>query len=126
QAVVQGSHISYCKGGGIKVLGGQIRNIQITGNDIEYNFDLKAAESADIWFDVADGTISEGTIAGNTIQGRPSPGGANIRFIGPPSRTDRYPIGLWTISGNLIGNQTVNIHLRNARGIAITGNQIYT
>jgi len=126
QAVIQGSHISYCKGGGIKILGGQIRNIQITGNDIEYNFDLKAPESADIWFDVADGTISEGTIASNTIQGRPSPGGANIRFVGPPVAGDRYPISLWTISGNLIGNQTVNIHLRNARGIAITGNHIYT
>ncbi|MDP6779017.1 MAG: right-handed parallel beta-helix repeat-containing protein, partial [Candidatus Latescibacteria bacterium] len=35
QIIVAGSHISYCRRGGIKAIGSQIRNIQITGNDIE-------------------------------------------------------------------------------------------
>jgi parallel beta-helix repeat protein len=126
QAIIQGSHISYCKGGGIKIVGGAIRNFQITGNDIEYNYDPAAAESADIWFDLREGSVAEGTIASNTIQAQASPGGANIRFIGPERPVQRGLMGLWSISGNLIGNQEVNIHLKNSRGIAITGNHIYT
>ncbi len=126
QSIIQGSHISYCKGGGIKVLDGEIRNFQITGNDIEYNYDVDAEASADIWFDIRNGTVAEGTIASNTIQARESPGGANIRFIGGEQPTHPTPMGLWTISGNLIGNQEVNIHLVRCRGIAISGNHIYS
>lgn len=126
QAIIQGSHISYNKGGGIKVLGGEIRNLHITGNDIEYNFDPEAEESADVWFDIREGSVAEGTIVSNTIQARPSPGGANIRFLGPERPEERTHMGLWSITGNLIGNQTVNIHLDQCRGIAITGNHIYT
>lgn len=126
QAIVQGSHISYCKGGGIKIVDGEIRNFQITGNDIEYNFDPEAEASADIWFDIREGTVAEGTIASNTIQARPSPGGANIRFVGPAEPKHRTPMSMWTISGNVIGNQEVNIHLENCQGVAISGNHIYT
>lgn len=126
QSIIQGSHISYCKGGGIKVLDGEIRNFQITGNDIEYNYDVDAEASADIWFDIRNGTVAEGTIASNTIQARDSRGGANIRFIGSEQPTHPTPMGLWTISGNLIGNQEVNIHLVRCRGIAISGNHIYS
>lgn len=126
QAIIQGSHISYNKGGGIKIQGGAIRNFQITGNDIEYNYDLEAEASADIWFDMREGSVAEGTIASNTIQAKPSPGGANIRFLGPERPEQQTRMGLWTISGNLIGNQTTNIHLTHCRGIAITGNHIYT
>ncbi len=126
QSIIQGSHISYCKRGGIKVLDGEIRNFQITGNDIEYNYDTEAEESADIWFDIRNGTVAEGTIASNTIQARDSRGGANIRFIGAEQPTHPTPMGLWTISGNLIGNQEVNIHLVRCRGIAISGNHIYS
>lgn len=126
QAIIQGSHISYNKGGGIKIVGGEIRNFQITGNDIEYNYDTEADASADIWFDVRDGSVAEGTIASNTIQARPSPGGANIRFHGPERPEQRARMGLWSITGNLIGNQTTNVHLENCRGITLTGNHIYT
>lgn len=126
QAIIQGSHISYNKGGGIKVVGGEIRNFQITGNDIEYNYDLDAEQSADVWFDLREGSLAEGTIASNTIQARPSPGGANIRMVGPERPEQRTQMGLWSITGNLIGSQTVNVHLENCRGIAITGNHIYT
>jgi polygalacturonase len=33
---------------------------------------------------------------------------------------------LWTIAGNLIGSQENNIHLTSARGMAISGNVIYS
>jgi hypothetical protein len=121
QAIVQGSHISYCKGGGIKVSGSEIRNLQITGNDIEYNYDLKAKESADVWIDVSEGSVREGSIVSNTIQAKISPGGANVRFTGPD---DANKVGLWTITGNHISNQMVNVHLKNCRGIVLTGNSI--
>lgn len=126
QTIIQGNHISYCKGGGIKIDGGSIRNFHVTGNDIEYNYDLAAPESADIWFDLREGSVAEGTIASNTIQAVVSPGGANIRFIGPGRPEQQGLMGLWSITGNLIGNQEVNIHLKHARGITIAGNHIYT
>lgn len=126
QAIIHGSHISYCKGGGIKIVDGEIRNFQITGNDIEYNFDPDAEQSADIWFDIRNGTVAEGTISSNTIQAKVSPGGANIRFIGPKAASHPTPMSMWTISGNIIGSQTVNVHLVRCRGMALTGNHIYS
>jgi hypothetical protein len=126
QTIIQGNHISYNKRGGIRIDGGSIRNFHVTGNDIEYNYDLNAPESADIWFDLRKGSVAEGTIASNTIQAVVSPGGANIRFIGPGRPEQQGLMGLWSITGNLIGNQEVNIHLVHARGITIAGNHIYT
>src|SRR5690606_34132129 len=58
----------------------------------------------------------------NTIQARPSPGGANIRFTGPSDNSNK--VGLWTITGNHISSQEVNILLQNSRGISITGNNL--
>lgn len=126
QSIVTANHISYCKGGGLRVFGGEVRDLQITGNDIEYNYDIEAETSADVWIDVADGSVEEGTISGNTIQAKPSPNGANIRFEAPVKPEERGRAGLWTISGNLIGSQTTNIHLKNTTGVAVTGNHIYT
>ena len=121
QFIISDSHISYCKKGGIKVVNSEIRNFQITGNDIEYNCDPDGPASADILVDCTQGgSVREGTISGNTIQAIPSPGGANIRFLGLSSNPDK--IGLWSISGNHISNQEVNVHLENTRGINITGN----
>ena len=121
QFIISDSHISYCKKGGIKVVNSEIRNFQITGNDVEYNCDPEGIPSADILVDCTQsGSVREGTISGNTIQAIPSPGGANIRFLGLNSNPDK--IGLWSITGNHISNQEVNIHLENPRGISITGN----
>jgi len=115
------SHISYCLQGGIKVVGSEIRNFQITGNDIEYNFAPDGPPVADIWIDFAGkGSVREGAISGNTIQALLSPGGANIRFSGNPANADK--VGTWSITGNHIANQEVNIHLSHARGVSITGN----
>ena len=125
QSNVCDNHISYNKAGGIKVLGSEIRNLQITGNDIEYNYDPDAEESADIWIETLDGRIREGTIIGNTIQAMPSPGGANVRFrgLGP---NNREHVGNWGVSGNLISSQNVNVHIQYARGIALSGNSFFS
>jgi len=126
QAVITGSHISYCKGGGIKIVGSEIRNLQITGNDIEYNYDLEASASADVCIDCSaeDSTVREGTIVSNTIQAKYSPGGANVRVIG--STQTNHRAGLWTISNNLIGSQEINVHLISCRGVTVNGNVIYS
>ena len=128
QMNISGSHISYCLKGGIKIVESEIRNLQITGNDIEYNEDPKGPPSAEIWIDCAQrGSVSEGAIVSNTIQGTNYPGGANIRFtglIGPDKNRNAYPdrVGLFSITGNHISTQEVNIHLDHVRGVSITGN----
>jgi len=50
----------------------------------------------------------EGTIVGNTIQAKPSPSGANVRFLG-----GKHPWtgGMFSITGNFMSNQMTNIHL---------------
>lgn len=121
QTIIHGCHIGYCKGGGIKVFDSEIRNLHITGNDIEYNYDLKAPESADIWIESGAGGVREGSIVSNTIQAKVSPGGANLRMVGPE---DINKVSMWTVSGNHISNQAVNIHLKNCRGIVLTGNSV--
>jgi hypothetical protein len=131
QTVIVGNHVSYCRLGGIRVEGGGIRNLQITGNDIEYNTNAALGvpdgdePSAEIFIDAREGSIREGTIASNTIQATATAGGANIRFIGADATGSRK-VGMWTITGNLIGSQTTNIHLTSALGFAITGNYLYS
>lgn len=132
QTIITGSHISYCRLGGIRIEGSEIRNLQITGNDIEYNNNRShkvpgadGEPTAEIYIDCRAGSVREGTIASNTLQATFSPGGANIRFIGAGPQQN-HKTGLWTISGNLIGSQENNIHLTSARGIAISGNAVYS
>ena len=125
QVIVTGSHISFCRQGGIRIEGSQIRNLQVTGNDIEYNFDGDAPQSTDILIDSShpDATVREGTIVSNTIQARHSPGGANVRIVGHEDIPDKA--GLFTISNNLIGTQDINVHLVSCRGVVMSGNVIY-
>jgi len=125
QAIIADSHISYNSVAGIRLLGGEMRNFQIVGNDIEYNYDPNSAGSADILIDMSleGSSFREGTIVGNTIQAEPSPAGANIRFLGGKNLKVG---GLLTIAGNLIGSQTHNIHLADCRGVTISGNSLYS
>ena len=134
QTIIADSHISYCRLGGIRIEDNEIRNLQITGNDIEYNNnrahkknfpDADAEPTAEIYVDVQSGTIREGTIVSNTIQATYSPNGCNIRFIGN-SEAGEHRAGMWTISGNLIGSQNNNVHLTGVRGVVLTGNYIYS
>jgi len=125
QVDIADSHISYNLGGGVKVFDSQIRNLQICGNDIEYNHDLEAEESADVWIDTQGESVREGAITGNTIQAKASPGGANIRMIGQ-SKEIAHKVGLFSISGNLISSQETNIHLKYSRGVVISGNTFFS
>ncbi|MFY9254962.1 MAG: right-handed parallel beta-helix repeat-containing protein [Fuerstiella sp.] len=134
QCIISDSHISYCRRGGIRIEDSEVRNLQITGNDIEYNNNRAHAASfpdgesettAEIYIDVVNGSVREGTIASNTIQATYSSNGSNIRFIGAgPAGRERA--GMWTITGNLIGSQNNNIHLTDVYGVNITGNYVYS
>lgn len=121
QTIISGCHISYCAHAGIKIAHSEIRNLQITGCDIEYNHDVANPNSADIWIDAREGTVREVTIASNTIQAKGSPRGANIRIEGPPL-DDSRAAGLWTICGNILQDQQVNLWLQSCRGVVASGN----
>lgn len=125
QIVIEGNHISYCKQAGILVAGSEVRNIQICGNDIEYNYDSRTKGCADIFFDARAGTVREGTIVGNTIQARRSPEGANIRLLGV-GKGKPNAVGLLAITGNLIGSQESALYLSACRGVTVAGNCIYS
>ncbi len=130
QTNICGNHISYNRLGGIRIERSQIYNLQITGNDIEYNnhreFDAEPEPTAEIYIDTTTepSAVDEVTIASNTIQATPSPGGANIRVLN--KRGEGPAPGLWTITGNIIGNQENNVHLTGCYGIVISGNCIYS
>jgi Right handed beta helix region/Pectate lyase superfamily protein len=107
QMIVVGCHISYCAHAGIKIARSEVRNLQITACDIEYNFAVDQPDCADVWIDAREGTVREGTIASNTIQAKHSPGGANVRIEGPPL-DDSRGAGLWTITGNILQSQDIS------------------
>lgn len=124
QVNIHGNHISYNQRGGIVIAASEIRNIQICSNDIEYNHDLKAETSADVFFDCRDGTVREGTIVGNTIQAIRTPGGANIRLRGAAGHPNA--VGLLAITGNLLGSQSRVLDLHGCRAVTVAGNSIYS
>jgi len=131
QINVTGCHVSYCDDGGIVCKAGEVRNLQITGCDIESNQGEKRPPTANILVDSTGGSNAEVAITGNTIQhNHKAPGGANIRIKGPSMRklkdTDEMRDGHVTISGNIISDVMVNIHLQHARGVVITGNTCWT
>ena len=150
QIIIHGCHISWNKLAGIKSLGGDVHNLQIVGNDIEYNNATAGGASqppdkppdiekhpggSEIWFDATDGVISEVTISGNTIQSTVQNGGANIRIVGAdvqrPQRADAPKTQkpdtahLINITGNVLGSQWRAIELSHASRVTITGNTIY-
>jgi hypothetical protein len=115
-------HISYNKQSGLKIEGSEIRNLQITGNDIEYNYGQHEVRSADIWIDCTKegSSVREGAITGNTIQSKASVAGCNLFFEG--NESDHNKIGLWSINSNHISSQSINIYLKSTRGVSIVGN----
>ncbi|MGB8168566.1 MAG: right-handed parallel beta-helix repeat-containing protein, partial [Chthoniobacteraceae bacterium] len=121
QTNIVGCHISYHRHAGIKIQRSEIRNLQITGCDIEYNFDPAAEDCADVWIDSRESTVREGTITSCTIQARRSPGGCNVRIEGVPDELSRSA-GLWTITGNHISSQDTNLLLRSCRAVVVSGN----
>ncbi len=139
QINVGNSHISYNRGGGVVVRDGNVRNLQITGCDIESNMpgDDTPTTTANILLDLSGSagdktrSIAEVAITGCTIQHSSNysgkdydalaPGGANIRFLGK----EIAPIDSVTISGNVLSDTELNIDLHTCFDITLTGNTFF-
>ncbi len=137
QINVSNSHISYNRGGGIVVRGGNVRNLQVTGCDLEANMpaDETPTGAANILVDQSMPACSAAEIAitGCTIQHnahyskrpqvtRLAPGGANIRMLG---NTEFQP-NMITITGNILSDTETHIHLRHVTDVTISGNTFFT
>ena len=134
QSNITGSHISYCAGGGIVSRGGNVRNVHIANCDIESNMAKDAPPTANILLDSAGGSIGEVAITGCTIQHNSAgPDSANIRILGRGddaslARRIGSPVtqeGHVTITGNVLSDVMVNVHLKDARGVTLTGNTFW-
>lgn len=131
QSNITGCHISYCDGGGIVARAGNVRNIHITGCDIESNMSPKTPPTANVLIDCTGGIegIGEVAITGCTIQhNSPSPDSANIRMIGRSKPSRKLAVvreGNVTITGNVLSDVQVNVHLKECRGVVLTGNTFW-
>lgn len=128
QINVGNSHVSYNDGGGIVQRGGNVRNLQIGNCDIEGNMGANAPATTNVLIDATGGSIGEIAITGCTIQHTHSvPGSANIRVIGEGvyQREGESRGGNMTITGNILSDVQVNIHLQKVRGVSIVGNTIW-
>jgi hypothetical protein len=133
QTNITGSHISYNAGGGVVARGGNVRNLHIGNCDIEANMQGDAPPTANVLIDSTGGSVGEVAITGCTIQhtasGRDS---ANIRILGAgenpaTARTPATPTneGHVTITGNVLSDVQVNVHLQKVRGVTLTGNTFW-
>ncbi len=130
QINVGNSHVSYNSGGGIVQRGGDVRNLQVGNCDIEGNMGEKSPATANVLIDATGGSIGEIAITGCTIQHtHNAPDSANIRIIGEgqprPYANGELRGGNITITGNILSDVQVNIHLRKVRGVTIVGNTIW-
>lgn len=134
QSNITGTHISYNGGGGIVSRGGDVRNIHIANCDIESNMAADQAPTANILLDSTGGSVGEVAITGCTIQHNSrSPDSANIRILGAGqdaglARRGGSPNtqeGHVTITGNVLSDVQVNVHLVNVRGVTLTGNTFW-
>ena len=123
QINITNSHISYNGGGGIVVRGSEVRNLHIGSCDIESNMAADGSPTANVLIDATEGSVREGAIIGSTIQhNNEAPRSANIRLIG---RTPPLYVGRFTIADNVLSDVATNVHLKNARGVTITGNTMW-
>jgi hypothetical protein len=131
QSNITGCHISYNDQGGIVSRKGNVRNIQVTGCDIESNMSLDAAPTANFLIDCTGSVYGTGEVAitGCTLQhNNPSPGSANIRIVGRSKPAKNQPVvreGNVTITGNVLSDVKVNVHLKECRGVVVTGNTFW-
>lgn len=124
QINVIGCHVSYNRGGGIVVRASEIRNLQIGTCDIEANMGPETPPAANVFLDVTEGSIREGAIVGCTLQHTArGPHSANVRLLG--REKEPHKVGHFAISDNAMSDAAVNIHLRHARGVTITGNTLW-
>ena len=129
QSNITGCHISYNAGGGIVCRKGNIRNLQITGCDLESNMEAGQPPTANVLIDSRESRYgtAEVAITGCTIQhNRRAADSANIRIIGSSDGgegTQRE--GHVTITGNILSDVFVNVHLQDCRGVTLTGNTLW-
>lgn len=134
QINIANSHVSYNRQGGVVVRGGEVRNLHVTGCDLEANMpgDETPTETANILIDQTRDertSTAEVAITGCTIQhsahyGRHTiaPGGANIRILGH----DRHQPNMITITGNILSDTTTHVHLKQVMDVTMTGNTFFT
>jgi len=130
QINVGNSHISYNEQGGIVVRGGNVRNLQVGNCDIEGNMGKDTPPTANVFIDPSGGTIGEIAITGCTIQhSHDAPDSANIRILGPgdvrPYAERETRDGNITITGNVLSDVQINVHIVKGRGITIVGNTFW-
>jgi len=132
QINVTGSHVSYNAAGGIVVRGGNVRNLQVTGCDVEGNMPLEADRAAadpptaNILIDCTGGTAgtAEVAITGCTIQHTHAANdSANIRFVGLDAGDRRW--GHLVIANNVMSDVQINVDVQLARGVSIVGNTFW-
>ena len=139
QINVGDSHVSYNRQGGIVVRDGNVRNLQVTGCDIEGNMpeDETPTTTANILIDVSgtpddkSRSVAEVAITGCTIQHAANysgsqdktvaPGGANIRLAGKAV----WPIDSVTITGNVLSDTTTNIDMYHCNDIVVASNNFF-
>lgn len=124
QSNITGSHISYNRLGGIVIAGGDVRNVHITGCDIEANMSETLGFRANVWVECVKGSGAEIAITGCTIQHTANvPDSANIVFVGGDDLDSESPRwGHLTIADNILTDAHHNVWLKNSRGVTITGN----
>jgi hypothetical protein len=131
QSNITGSHISYNGGGGVVSLKGNVRNLHITGCDIESNMRPDLPATANVLIDCRESQYGTGEVAitGCTIQhNNPSPDSANIRIIGrslPSASQALVQEGNVTITGNVLSDVQVNLHLVDVRGATVSANTLW-
>ena len=124
QINIANSHISYNRQGGIVCKESEIRNLQITGCDIEGNVG-EGPLAANVLLDCRRGSVREGAITGCTLQHDRDPNGsANIRLLGA-SKENPLMVGTFVIGNNVLSDVKVNIHLKHARGVVVQGNTFW-
>tara|TARA_R110002049_G_scaffold72490_7_gene187494 strand:+ start:46844 stop:48274 length:1431 start_codon:yes stop_codon:yes gene_type:complete len=131
QSNITGTHISYNRGGGIVARGGNVRNIHISGCDLEANMSPEYPPTANVLIDCRNGShgTAEVAITGCTIQhSRRAPGSANVRIIGNSKFETTEGLsreGHITINGNILSDVGVNVHLKQCRGVTMSGNTFW-
>src|SRR5207248_2654433 len=87
--------------------------------------------TANVLLDSSDSVngVGEVAITGCTIQhGHKAKGCANVRVIGKTRPTKDMPLvrqGHVTITGNVLSDVQVNVHLKDCRGVTVQGNTFW-
>ncbi len=131
QSNIVGCHINYCDQGGIVSRQGNVRNIHISGCDIESNMSADTPSTANVFIDCRESEhgTAEVAITGCTIQHNDSgPQSANIRIIGRSNQSPtsgKVQEGNITITGNVMSDVRTNVWLESCRGVTFTGNTLW-